>query len=284
MRGFLISSNLWVGLAVALLGLMSFPQPWSLEAIFYSFFLFFATISAYSYMRWVKIAQGNTGGQPHKIIGLKSDTLALAYAVLNGVLALSFLRFVFSPSLFWALIPALIVAVLYPLAFPNPNQHFTSLRTVPMLKLLLIALCWSWLSFGLPMIIIDQVWTPYLFGELAFRSLLVAGLTIPFDVRDIDYDSDRMRTIPQLIGIDRALQWSVFLLLIYEVWLIAAYFIFHLELDFCLAWLIGLELGALIIRKVKTDRSEWFIGFWVEGIPIFIFILYLLAQLALGNY
>lgn len=284
MRSFLISSNIWVGLAVALLSLMSFPQPWTAASIYYVLFLFFATISAYSYMRWVKIVQGNTGGQVHQVAGLEKNILILLYALFSAFLAIGFLRLIWDQNLIWSLSPAILVAVFYPIAFPNPHRYFTSLRTVPMLKLLLISASWAWLSYGIPMLMSQAAWSPFMYGEIVMRSLLIAGLTIPFDIRDLDYDAQKMRTIPQLFGVDWSLNLARVLLLLYQLWLILAYFQAWLNLALVLAWLTGLELGALLIKKVNNNRSDWYIGFWVEGIPSFIFILYLLAQWTLGNY
>ncbi|MCR9154184.1 MAG: hypothetical protein NXI09_08745 [Bacteroidetes bacterium] len=284
MKGFLISSNIWVGLAVAMLALLSFPQPWTIEALLYTLFLFFATVSAYSYMRWVKMVQGDKTGQPIEVAGFQKSGYALAYTIINGGLALYFLSYILSDRLLWALSPALVIALLYPLAFPHPNQHFTSLRSIPMLKLLLISASWAWLSFAVPMVLEQQVWSSLLLMELLFRTLLIAGLTIPFDVRDIQYDSTTMRTLPQLVGVERSLYIASLLLLIYEIWVIAAFFIWGLELSISVAWLLGLELGSFIIRKVRNHRINHFVGFYVEGIPIYIFILYLLLQLAVGNY
>jgi len=284
MRGFLISSNLWVGLAVGLLSLMSFPAPWSMEAYLYALFLLLATSSAYSYMRWVKIAQQNTGGQPSKVAGFKQPLAALIYSLFMGLASLYVLRWFYSWDLLIALAPAVLVAVLYPLAFPHPNRYFTSLRTIPMLKLLLISGIWAWLSFALPMLHMDQIWTFHFYLELLFRTFLVAGLTIPFDIRDMDYDLSQMKTIPQLMGVDASLQLANFFLLLYQLWTIAAYFIWDLSLAQAVAWLVGLEVGAYLIRKVRQNRSEIYIGFWVEAIPIIVFILLLLAQWAWGIY
>ncbi|WP_421750444.1 hypothetical protein [Croceimicrobium sp.] len=284
MRGFLISSNLWVGLAVGLLSLMSFPAPWSEEAYLYALFLLLATSSAYSYMRWVKIAQQNTGGQPSEVAGFEQPIAALMYSLFMGLASLYVLRWFYSWDLVIALAPAVVVAILYPLAFPHPNRHFTSLRTIPMLKLLLISATWAWLSFALPMLHMDQIWTFHFYLELLFRTFLVAGLTIPFDIRDMDYDLSKMKTIPQLMGVDASLQLANFFLLLYQLWTIAAYFIWDLSLALAIAWLVGLEIGAYLIRKVRHNRSEIYIGFWVEAIPIIVFILLLLAQWAWGIY
>lgn len=284
MRAFFVSSNIWVGIAVLALSLLSFPRPWTVEFIYYALFLFFSTVATYSYMRWVKLIQVGDQGQPVSVGGLKSPAFILIYILVSAGLSLFCFWYIFDWDLVYALIPAVAISALYPLAFPNPNRQFSSLRSLPMLKLLLIAASWSWLTYGIPMLMMDVGWDFQVLGELFFRTLLVAGLTIPFDVRDLEYDAESMQTIPQIFGVSVALSLAETLLLSYQVWVILAYFLWHSSLALSLAWLIGLELGARLIRGVNQNRAEAYIGFWLEGIPIFVFILYLASYWALGNY
>jgi hypothetical protein len=280
----LISSNLWVGLAVASMALMSFAYPWDYRALLYASFLVFASTSAYSYMRWVKMISPSSSNQPLQVAGSDSPTGAFIYSLINAGLALFFGYYLYTYELLLALAPALLLAVLYPLAFPHPNRAFSSLRSIPMLKLFLISFCWAWMSFAIPMFIQGQVWDSFSSFELFFRSLLIAGLTIPFDVRDRLYDPVKMKTIPQIIGVDRALYWSGILILIYEIWCISAFFIWQIDWQLSLAWIIGLEIGAQLIKRVRHNPSELYIGFWIEAIPIIVFILACLSYLSWGNF
>lgn len=278
----LINSNLWVGFAVACLALLSFPYPFTGIALLYAAFLFFGTISAYSYMRWVKMISGNDSGQPLKVAGSEHPSSAFIYSFVNALLALFFAHYLYHYSFLLALLPALLITVLYPIALPHPTRAFSSLRSVPMLKLLLISFSWAWLSYALPLILEAKIWTLHDGLELLFRSLLIAGLTIPFDVRDQAYDAESMKTIPQIFGVERALLCSGLLLLSYELWVVFEFFSGHMEWQRGLAWILGLEWGARIIKGVRLNNSENYIGFWVEGIPIGVFIFALIIYFAGG--
>jgi hypothetical protein len=283
LRKFLVAGNLWVGLSVAGLSLLSFAMPWSPIAYLYAAFLLFATASAYSYMRWVKLIKGNPSRQPVKAISLENENFTLGYTLGMAVIAVALFKIIYTWSLMMAMLPAVVVALLYPLAFPNPNRYFSSLRSIPMLKLLLISLSWSWLSYGLPVLISGGFWDVYASAELIFRMLFIAGLTIPFDIRDLRFDDQKMKTIPQIFGIDTALVLSNICLLLYQIWNILAYFNGLRNLETALAWLIGIELGAWMIRQIKTKQSDRYISFWIEAIPIFVFLLFLLFQFGLGH-
>lgn len=72
-------------------------------------------------------------------------------------------------------------------------------REWPGLKLPWIALSWAALSVGLPahlMHVEPSVWGLAFAGQTAF----VAGITLPFDVRDAHLDPPNMFTLPQFMG------------------------------------------------------------------------------------
>ncbi len=280
----LIASNLWVGLAVCALSMLSFSEPISAVAIFYSAFLLFGTASAYSYMRWVKLIQGEALPSSPKLGWSNNLTIAFISTLGMGIISLAFLKQIISLGLLYALAPGFLIAFLYPLAFPNPHRFFSSLRSIPMLKLFLIAFAWSWLSFGVPHLISEGLWTFHTYLELLMRIILVAALTIPFDVRDLDLDAAQLKTIPQLLGLEASLDLSRFLIMLYQVWVIFSYFYYGINLTYVLAWLLGLELGQWIIKGVAKNQSDFYISFWVESIPIIVLFILFLSELAIGNF
>lgn len=281
----LIRSNLWVGLAVAAFCVLSFSDPFAKESITYSLFLLFGTASAYSYMRWVKLFQGEDLGSLPKVPWSNNLFLAFFSSLVLGIISLCFLWEISSWPLLINLAPGLLISFLYPLAFPYPNRHFSSLRAIPMLKLFLIAFAWSWLSFGVPYRMGESLTGTYFWVELVMRTLLVAGLTIPFDVRDLSIDAPKLKTLPQQIGIESALALASLLLLLYQIWVLVAYFIlWSIPMEHTLAWIFGLEIGQWIIKGVKKNQSDFYVSFWVESIPIITLFIFLLSKLAISNF
>ena len=87
-------------------------------------------------------------------------------------------------------------------------------REIPYLKLPFISLVWAIATVILPVYLTGledniDVWT--VFAIVLSRGLYIAGLTIPFDVRDLDIDQLSMKTVPQTIGVASSLYWAMIL-------------------------------------------------------------------------
>ncbi|PCJ81716.1 MAG: hypothetical protein COA49_04190 [Bacteroidetes bacterium] len=88
------------------------------------------------------------------------------------------------------------------------------LREKPYLKLPLISIVWALTTVVFPVILIDKISTVYvgiLVAVFVSRTLYIAGITIPFDVSDLEIDDLKMKTIPQVLGIERALVRAMWL-------------------------------------------------------------------------
>ena len=91
------------------------------------------------------------------------------------------------------------------------------LRKVTWLKIPLIAVVWATATTHHPVLGIDPVlWVQ--------RVMFIAGLTLPFDIRDLDVDRAHMTTLPMVVTAERVLTWARLLLgaaaaLSFGVWL-----------------------------------------------------------------
>lgn len=88
------------------------------------------------------------------------------------------------------------------------------LREKAYLKLPLVASIFALATVVYPVLLVGHErsdFTPVLATVLLARVLYIAGITIPFDVRDLSIDSINMKTIPQQIGEKRALKRAVIL-------------------------------------------------------------------------
>ena len=90
-------------------------------------------------------------------------------------------------------LPAFIAVVMY------KSKDYTSfgLRTIPSLKLILIALIWSWVCVVTPQLLFFSH-VDFSFSIIVFTFIL--AITIPFDIRDLNYDSENLKTLPQIVG------------------------------------------------------------------------------------
>lgn len=276
----LVGSQLWVGLAAGCLAMLSFSRPYSVAALEYGALLSLGVAAVYGYMRWVQQRQQHSMPQLSQHWWGHSSWLPSAVMGLFGVLLLVLLADGYSLSFYLSLLPVAAIAFLYPGLFPAPLRGFTSLRRVPFLKITLIALCWAYVTVVLPHWLEGAPWDGKFWGALGLRFLLMGGLTIPFDVRDLERDEARLRTLPQVIGRQPALSWSIGLLVLNQLWAGLAYLLGWQSLPLALAWILGLELGIQIIRGLNEKRPAPYVSFWVEGIPVW---LWLITGLALAT-
>ena len=114
--------------------------------------------------------------------------------------------------------------------------------------------------------------------EFVMRILLIIALVIPFDIRDLKYDDTHLHTIPQKIGVKKARQLSMFLVMLYQFWVIARHFIFEWDIVFTVCMVLGLEVGYWLIRFAHKDRKDEYFSFWIEGIPIFCAVFLIVGQ------
>lgn len=164
-------------------------------------FIFFATLLIYNLQR--RIGDLNSSGiffqtktalMVAGVIGLISFAVHLTYIELIGLAAAGVL------SLSYA----------YPF-IPYKDERY-SLRKIPYLKLWIIVLAWVLSTTVIPLIeIIDFNSTDDRLSMIFFilqQGSFIVGLTIPFDVRDLRYDSASQRTLPMVLGIDSSIRFA----------------------------------------------------------------------------
>lgn len=90
-----------------------------------------------------------------------------------------------------------------------------NLRELPYLKIYLIAISWSLLLICFPLLnestSVPAVWL----GSIHF--LYFVGVTIPFDIRDLKYDTQEQRTLPQIVGVVNAKIIALFLVVLFGI-------------------------------------------------------------------
>ncbi|MFH4967028.1 hypothetical protein V8G61_02390 [Gaetbulibacter sp. M240] len=165
-----------------------------------------------------------------------------------------------------------LVTFLYAIPF-LPKRYFIdqqhNLRSVVGLKIYLIALVWTGVTVFLP-VIEDNLSINQTVIILAIqRFLLVVVLMLPFEIRDLQYDSLKLSTLPQQIGVRFTKFVGVVLLLVI---LLLNYFID--ETGFARSVLIVVVLGIfLLLILARKKQSEYYSAFWVEGIPVLWLVL-----------
>ncbi len=270
-------SNLWVGMACAALCLLCAPRGVRIDSAF-PLFVLFSTAAAYNYMRLV---QG--GAQAYAPFFTYNNWLSTNRQMASFLgaffvaLALYFMLKIWSAKFLILLFFPAFLSLLYPLSFTLSGGRHFSVRMWPGVKLFIIASVWAYTVVLLPNALYGElslsVWLDF-FSIL----LLVAGLTIPFDVRDLKVDAPSMRTLPAVLGEEKALTLARFLVGVVQLYTLAVFAVGFWSGAKTLAFVLALEVGIVLIKHMHSRRGEFYTAFWIEAVPIFVFLLYWVLQ------
>ena len=266
---FYINSSIHVALSVYALSwitLLIFNLPYD-ENILY--FNFYATITGYNFVKYFGIAKWH-----HR-------SLARWLKVIQVFSFFSFLLMVFyalklETNVLFILAGLGIITFLYAIPILPKRIYLDeqqNLRQISGLKVYIIAAVWAFTTVVLPVLnnhleITSKVWITVL-----QNFVFVLALMIPFEIRDLKFDSIKLATIPQQIGVKKTKILGVLLLLIF-LWLnvfkeeiITIYLYKEVIMTFILMF--------FILFSTKY-RNTYYTSFWVEALPIFWLILMLL--------
>lgn len=260
---FYINSSIHVALAVVSLvfvTLYEFELPVDLKLIG---FLFFGTITGYNFVKYAGIA------------GLHHRSLAGSLRVIQSFSAICFALWLFiileMHYTFWlACIPLGLLTLLY--AVPFLPRH-KNLRAVPSIKIFIIAAVWSGATVYLPLAYFNFNWDVAAGIELLQRFLLTLILILPFEIRDLEFDSKNLVTLPQIFGIKKTQIVGYSFVVLYVV---LQYF-----QETHVHWPSALILMSLCVVAIFFSRKrqkKYYASFWVEGIPIAWWLLTLLLD------
>ena len=148
--------------------------------------------------------------------------------------------------------------------------HFP-LRSIPVLKVFLIAYIWSSISSFLPAIIEnEQVFTSKNILIFIAHLMFIISITLPFDIRDFENDNkENLITFPQVIGIWPTKLLAVLCIIIFSI-------IIH---DFVRGWYIPFFslFTAILILSANSKRKDYYFTFYLDGTIILYFIVLILS-------
>lgn len=151
---------------------------------------------------------------------------------------------------------------------PKPHQSaFLPLRSIPILKVILISYIWASISSFLPALISDTpVFSKYLLLIFIAHFLFIMAITLPFDIRDYHRDFNKsLITTPHVVGIFWTRIVAIFCLLAFtSIYMIMTYD-FHILL-------LTLIAGFLIIQA-SAQKKEYYYSFFIDGTIILYFII-----------
>ncbi|MCK5101288.1 MAG: hypothetical protein KAR17_00680 [Cyclobacteriaceae bacterium] len=187
-----------------------------------------------------------------------------------SVITLVHVPFINYGSIFF-LIHLGLISTLYNVPEKSKGMFRFPLRSIPIVKIFLIAYVWSSMSSFLPAVIThEQVFTSQIILVFIAHLLFIISITLPFDIRDFQVDNENaLLTFPQLIGIIPT-----------KLLAIVCLFIFTLIIsNITQTWYIlyfSLFTSVLILNS-SVKRKEYYFTFYLDGTIILYFITIILS-------
>lgn len=266
---FYLNSSIHVALTVCALTTLTFLEFEIKHDSTLLYFVFFATITGYNFVKYFGLAKFH-----HRSLA----------SWLKAIQIFSFFSFIFMCYFAWQLPKKVlltlsvfgIVTFFYAIPF-LPKRFFIdkhhNLRSIGGLKVYVIGLIWCGVTVFLPVLSSDYVIDHDIIITAIQRFIFVILLMLPFEIRDLNFDSLKLSTIPQKIGVKNTK----------VIGAVMAVFIFLLEFfkdktseNQILILGIVQVLTFLFVLLAKKNQNKYYSSFWVESIPLFWLILFLM--------
>lgn len=259
---FYINSSIHVALSVyalAWITLLEFNVSYD-ENILY--FIFYASITGYNFVKYFGIAKFHHRRLTNwlKIIQIFSFccfvlmcfyALQLKYKTLLYILGFGLITFLYA-------IPFLPKRL-----FLDKQQN---LRSIGGLKIYVIALVWSGVTVFLPLINNDYtIVTTDIMITAVQRYIFVIVLMLPFEIRDLQYDSLKLSTVPQKIGVKQTKMIGIGLLFVF---FFLEFFKDSMKQQATVVLTVITLLTCLLLIASKIQQGKYYSSFFVESIPV----------------
>ena len=272
----LIYSNLYIALCAAILTLGTYgfikvsPDP---NLILH---VFGVTLMAYNMQRLVRLQKFTN--RTDQIRWYLKNKWMLYTALIIGMMVSSWTFLQLPLKLLLAFTPLALISFSYSIPFLPSKDGPIAVRDIPGAKIFLIALVWTGVTWVLPIQEAGISWTAMHYLIALERFLFIVAITIPFDIRDLRYDSDSMRTIPQLLGYSKAKDLAIFLLIICGG--IHAYVEFFLgsEKPIILKTIgtLFFILVAVLVSRMRADSSDTYFTGLLDGTMLILGLILML--------
>lgn len=262
---YLLHTNIWVSICftalVVFFQLNLYEPKYSVWGI-----AFFGTLAIYNFTRignWKKISRSELKNPLPILLTVIGCLGTFICVIIRG----------FEIKTFMYLGVLGFISFCYSLPFSG-----LGLRTIPFLKLFLIAFVWAGSSIGLLLIVHHSfIENQFLFFSVFFY---VVGITIPFDIRDSKTDQSALKTIPQVMGISPSKILALGCLILSGI-------LCYLEIQkwdaLTISWMLCLSISFILVLNASPKRKEQYYSFWIEGCSLLPLLFYLILTYFQSN-
>lgn len=225
------------------------------------FFIVFATIFGYNFVKYYGVSKSHFHKFTRRLLLIR---ILMTFSLV-GVVYFSF--FLELKTLFFSAFLAAIT-LFYAMPFVPKillNIPVSNLRTIAGIKVYIIALVWVGATVVMPLIEMDIDWENHMLITVVQRFIMVVILMLPFEIRDLQYDSLKLETIPQKIGIKTTKVLGFALIAIVATLEFLKGYALN---SFSIVLLLILCLTALLLHFANVNNNRYYTIFWVESVPI----------------
>ncbi|WP_281846971.1 hypothetical protein [Olleya namhaensis] len=266
---FYINSSVHVALAVYALSwvtLKKFDINYDSSVLWFNFY---ATITGYNFVKYFGIAKWHHRSlaswlRVTQVFSLGCFILMCYYALQLAEESLVLIA-IFGGVTFLYAIPFL------PKKWYLDAQQ--NLRDISGLKVYIIALVWSGVTVILPLVNNEVGFSEDVIVSVLQVFIFVIALMLPFEIIDLRYDSLKLATIPQKIGVKRTKLLGFVLLLIFYL---SEFFKDTIQTDYLITQLIVCLVLGIFILFANQNRTKYYTSFWLEALPVFWLVLMLI--------
>lgn len=244
-----------MALAVVALALLTYLEYGLNSDPYLLIFIFFGSITGYNFVKYAGLAKLHY----RSLAGNLRFIQVFSFLVFLGLGYMAFFQT-------WKVLLVSAFLGVFTLLYAAPVlTEKRNLRDLAGMKIFIIALVWAGVSVILPML--DHPEVSLLDKLLMFfqRALFIIVITLPFEIRDLEFDSEHLSTIPQKFGVKKTRQLGYAMLVLILL-------IEFLREEFQMlnfAALAGIVLISVCFLKLSSRKqSEYFAAFWVEALPI----------------
>ncbi|OUR99380.1 hypothetical protein A9Q86_12480 [Flavobacteriales bacterium 33_180_T64] len=268
---FYINSSIHVALAVYALSWVTLLQ---LDIAYDKnvlYFIFFSSVTGYNFIKYFGLAKFHHRSLANwlkaiQIFSLMCFIVLCYYALQLNMKTLLYVG-AFGLATFLYAIPIVPKKI-----FLDKHQN---LRSISGLKIYIIALIWTGVTVFLPVINNAYDITDDIIIIAVQRFLFILVLMLPFEIRDLSYDSLRLATIPQKIGIKKTK--IVGFLLLFAFFLLD-YFKDGINSKDVMITIVITTISVLFLMFSKENQNKYYSAFWVESLPILWLVILLVLS------
>lgn len=264
---FYIHSSIHVALAVvsmAWVTFLKFAMPLDVSLLL---FIFFASITGYNFVKYFGLAKFHHRSLARwlKVIQVFSMICFLMMCYFAIQLPIDTIIYIAAFG---------VVTFLYAVPF-LPTYLFMdsqkNLRNIGGLKVYVIATVWAGVTVLLPLLHAKHSLDVDVWLTAIQRFMVVVVLMLPFEIRDLQYDSLKLSTIPQKIGIRKTKVMGIFLSLLFFILEFLKDDLSPQEIPISLIISLIMMLFLMASRK---DQSKYYSSFFVESVPVLWLLLH----------